>query len=128
MRSKLSIVLACLFLCSFQTFPQEPVPSEKIILDDLLKEINNTGINNTVKILTRVNKFFLIPRDTKEKPFTPSPEQKKQGFVLFSRNSLKPVFHNSSPGKRQVGRLPPRRCRAGSPPAVTALSSYPDTG
>lgn len=104
MRKPLSPLFLYLFLCAFNCFSQsaETSPSEKIILDGLLKEINNPGINSTIKILTRVNKFFLVPRNTKEKPFNPSVEQKRKGYVLFSRNSLTPVYHNSSPGKKET--------------------------
>ena len=104
MRKTLSPLFMCLFLLIFTSLSQgaEPLPSEKIILDDLLKEINNSGINSTIKILTRVNKFFLIPKNTKEKPFIPTPEEKKKGFVLFSRNSLKPVYHNTIPNKKEL--------------------------
>ena len=95
-----------LFACSLiiSAFGQnEPPPPERIILNDLLSEINKKEISTHIRILEKVNKFILLPAENTTKPADFKAFQANlKNTALFIPASGKPLVHNQVPTKAEM--------------------------
>ncbi len=95
-----------LFACSliFSAVGQnEPPPAERIILNDILTEINKKEISTHIRILEKMSKFILLPAET---PTTTADFQAFQANLkstaFFIPASGKPLVHNQVPTKAEI--------------------------
>ena len=78
-------------------------PEAEQLLDEQLTETGSPTIKSTVRVLRRLNKFFLIDHEENLKPPTPTAAQIKAGYLWFSRNYLEEVYYNSVPRPFEIG-------------------------
>lgn len=95
-----------LFACSliFSAVGQnEPLPPERIILNDILAEINKKEISTHIRILEKMNKFILLPAESTTKPADFKVFQANlKSTALFVPASGKPSVHNQLPSKAEM--------------------------
>jgi len=72
------------------------------LLDEQLDLLANKDIKSTVRILRKLNKFFLLEHEEPTPPIAPTDAQKQAGYVLFTRNYLEPVYYNTNPRPYEV--------------------------
>ncbi|HUT36923.1 MAG TPA: hypothetical protein VNE39_25800 [Planctomycetota bacterium] len=72
------------------------------LLEEQLDLLANKDIKTTVRILRKLNKFFLLEHEEATPPLAPTDAQKQAGCVLFTRNYLEPVYYNSNPRPYEV--------------------------
>jgi hypothetical protein len=72
------------------------------LLDEQLDLLANKDIKSTVRILKRLNKFFLLEHEETTPAPTPTDAQKELGYILFTRNYLDPVYYNTNPRAYEI--------------------------
>ncbi len=72
------------------------------LLDEQLSLLGNKDIKTTVRILRKLNKFFLLEHEEATPPLALTEAQKQAGYVLFTRNYLEPVYYNTNPRPYEV--------------------------
>lgn len=72
------------------------------LLDEQLALLANKDIKTTVRILRKLNKFFLLEHEEATPPHAPTDAQKQAGYVVFTRNYLEPVYYNTNPRPYEV--------------------------
>ena len=72
------------------------------LLDEQLDLLANKDIKKTVRILRKLNKFFLLEHQESTPAPTPTDAQKQAGCILFTRNYLEPVYYNTNPRPYEV--------------------------
>jgi len=72
------------------------------LLDEQLDLLANKDTKGTVRILRKLNKFFLLEREEATPPPAPTAAQKEAGYLLFVRNYLEPVYYNTNPRPYEV--------------------------
>jgi len=97
-----SLLLGFSGLASMGQTHSSPVSPERVILDDILAEMNLPKITRHIGIMEKFGKFYLDPREQTEKFYPATVAEKNLGFVYFSRPSDHPIFYNSQPRKKEV--------------------------
>jgi hypothetical protein len=95
-----------IFTCAvmFSAMCQEKeLPSERVILRDLLAEIGKPEISTHIRILEKMGKFNLLPAEspTSDAEFK-SFQKDLKNTVLFIPASGRPFFHNQVPSKGEM--------------------------
>ena len=67
------------------------------LLDEQLDLLANKDTKGTVRILRKLNKFFLLEHEENTPPPTPTDAHKQLGYILFARNYLEPIYYNTHP-------------------------------
>jgi len=95
MRSLIIILLAASTtgLCAGQA---------EALLEEQLDLLSNKDTKGTVRILKKLNKFFLLEHEERVPPPTPTDAQKQRGYILFVRNYLEEVYYNSNPRPYEI--------------------------
>jgi hypothetical protein len=98
MAARLPALLACLTLAG-RLFAGEA----QTLLDEQLALLQNPDIRSTVNVLQRLGKFSLIEHEETTPAPTPTDEQQRAGYIVFSRNYLEEVYYNSNPRPAEIG-------------------------
>ena len=93
--------LALVLLSSVCVWAGEPTAADKL-LDEQLGLLTNKDIRSTIRILRKVNKFFLIEHKEATPAPTPTDAQTKAGYILFTRNYLEEVYYNTHPRPSEI--------------------------
>ncbi|MBM4035308.1 MAG: hypothetical protein FJ291_26485 [Planctomycetes bacterium] len=74
------------------------------LLEEQLDLLGNKDIKTTVRILRKLNKFFLLEHEEPTPAPTPTEAQKQAGCIVFTRNYLEPVYYNTNPRPYEIKR------------------------
>lgn len=105
MMGKLLWTCACVAALAFPATGQDgvPLPSERVILNDLLAEIAKPEIATHVRILERMGKFNLLPAQSPTSPAEFAAFHRTlAGAILFIPASGRPFQHNQVPSPEEV--------------------------
>ena len=72
------------------------------LLQEQLDLLQNQDIKSTVRVLQRLNKFFLIEHQETTPAPTPTETQRRLGYLLFTRNYLEEVYYNTNPRPGEI--------------------------
>lgn len=72
------------------------------LLEEQLDLLANKDIKGTVRILRKLNKFFLLEHEESTPAPTPTDAQNQAGYIVFVRNYLEPVYYNTNPRPYEI--------------------------
>jgi len=87
------LVLSAAGLCA--------TPAETLF-EEQLNTLTNQDVKSTIKILRRLNKFFLLDHEEQTPAPTPTEAQRQHGYILFTRNYLEEVYYNTNPRPHEI--------------------------
>ncbi len=97
-----TIVFATLFAIAVSSVLGTEPEAERL-LDEQLSSLGNPSVKNTVRLLRRLNKFFLLDHEESLVPPRPTTEQTQTGYIWFNRNYMEEVYYNSVPRPTEIG-------------------------